>query len=135
MANTYTQLHVQFVFAVQYRAALIDASWKERLHQYLTGIFQNNKHKMLQIKSMPDHIHMLIGLRPDQSISLLMQLVKSESTKWINDHHLAKAKFAWQSGYGAFSYGRNQLPQVIDYIKNQEHHHKKRTFLDEYRGG
>lgn len=134
MSNTYTQLHVQFIFAVQYRAALIGPAWKDRLHQYLTGIFRNNEHKMLQINSMPDLIHLLIGLRPDRSISSLMQLVKSESTKWINDHHLAQEQFAWQSGYGAFSYSKSDLPQVIAYIKNQEDHHQKQPFPDEYRG-
>lgn len=133
MANTYTQLYIQYVFSVQYRAALIDISWKERLHQYVTGIFQNNKHKMLQVNSMPDHIHILIGLRPDQSVSSLIQVVKSESTKWINENHLTNTKFAWQGGFGAFSYSKSQLPRVIEYIKNQEMHHKKQTFLKEYK--
>ena len=131
MANTYTQLHIQFVFAD--RAALIDALWKERLHQYVTGIFQRNQHKMLQINSMSDHVHILIGLRPNQSISSLMQVVKAESTNWINDNKLTKEKFAWQGGYGAFSYAKSQLPRVISYIQKQEIHHKKKTFLDEYR--
>ena len=88
MPNTYTQIHIQFVFAVKYRAALIDGEWKERLHQYITGIFQQQKHKMLQINTMPDHIHIFIGMRPHQSISTLMQIVKSESTKWINDEKI-----------------------------------------------
>ncbi|HRQ50749.1 MAG TPA: IS200/IS605 family transposase [Agriterribacter sp.] len=132
MANTYTQLYIQFVFSVQYRAALIDISWKERLHQYITGIYQNNKHKMLQVNSMPDHIHILIGLNPQQSISSLIQLVKAESTKWINDNRFTKSKFSWQGGFGAFSYSKSQLPQVIHYIRNQEEHHKKQTFLEEY---
>lgn len=133
MANTYTQLHIQFVFAVQFRTALIHEVWKERLHQYITGIIQNNKHKMLQINSMPDHIHILVGMRPSQSISSLMQNVKSESTKWINDNHLTKSLFAWQEGYGAFSYSKSSLPAVIPYIQNQEIRHRKCTFIDEYR--
>ena len=133
MANTYTQLHIQFVFAVQYRAALIHKAWKERLHQYITGIIQNNRHKMLQINSMPDHIHILIGMRPNQSISSLVQNVKAESSKWINDHHLAGSRFAWQEGYGAFSYSKSSLPAVIQYIQNQERRHQKQTFLDEYK--
>src|SRR5580658_2121150 len=83
MPNSYTQIHIQFVFAVKYRAALIDNEWKERLHQYITGIFQQNKHKMLQINSMPDHIHIFIGMKPDQSISSLIQNAKTESSKWI----------------------------------------------------
>ncbi len=81
MPNTYTQIHIQFVFAVKYRAALIGNDWKERLHEYITGIFQRNQHKMLQINSMPDHIHIFIGMRPHQSISSLMQVVKAESSK------------------------------------------------------
>ena len=88
MPNTYTQIHIQFVFAVKYSDALINGEWKERLHQYITGIIQQQKHKMLQINSMPDHIHIFIGMRPHQSISTLMQIVKSESTKWINDEKI-----------------------------------------------
>jgi len=133
MANTYTQLHIQLVFAVKYRAALIEKRWKERLHQYTTAIFQHNNHKMLQVNSQPDHIHLLIGLRPDQSISSLVQNVKSESTKWIKDNNLCQSPFAWQEGFGAFSYSKSHLPDVIRYIQNQEVHHQKETFLDEYR--
>jgi len=133
MANSYTQIHIQFVFAVKYRAALIDNEWKERLHQYITGIFQENKHKMLQINSMPDHIHIFIGIRPHQSISSLIQNVKTESSKWIKNQSLCSQPFAWQEGYGAFSYAKSQVPDVIRYIKNQDIHHQKETFLDEYR--
>ena len=133
MANTYTQLHIQLVFAVKYRAALIQKEWKPRLHQYVTGIFQQNEHKMLQINSMPDHIHIFIGLRPYQSISSLVQNVKSESSKWIKDNKFCKSSFAWQEGFGAFSYSKTHVDRVIRYIQNQEAHHKKETFLDEYR--
>ncbi len=133
MADTYTQLHIQFVFAVKYRKAQINPEWKHRLYSYMTGIFQNHDHKMLQINGMPDHIHILIGLRPHQSISSLMQEVKSESTKWINREQLCSQPFAWQDGYGAFSYGKSQVHNVIRYIQNQEVHHKKESFLDEYR--
>ena len=133
MANTYTQIHIQFVFAVKYREGLIQPAWKEKLHQYITGIFQENRHKMLQINSMPDHIHILIGMRPDQTISSLIQNVKTESSKWIKTQNFSKHPFAWQEGYGAFSYGKSQVPAVIEYIQNQEIHHKKETFLDEYR--
>jgi putative transposase len=133
MSNSYTQIHIQFVFAVRYRAAQIDKSWKERLHRYMTGIFQQNGHKMLQINSMPDHIHIFIGMRPNQSISSLIQNVKTESSKWIKDQKFCSFPFAWQEGYGAFSYSKSQIPAVVGYIKNQEVHHKKETFLDEYR--
>jgi putative transposase len=133
MGNTYTQLHVQFVFAVKYRAAMIDAGWQARLHQYMTGIVQSNKHKMLQVNSMPDHIHLLVGLRPHQAISALMQNVKSESTKWIKEQGFCKLPFAWQEGYGAFSYSQHDVPKIIRYIQNQPAHHSKEPFLDEYR--
>jgi putative transposase len=133
MANTYTQLHIQFVFAVKYRAALIQKAWKDELHKYITGIFQANEHKMLQINSMPDHIHILIGMRPSQSISSLVQNVKTESSKWIKDKKFCAAPFAWQEGYGAFSYSKSDVPDVIRYIQNQEAHHKKETFQDEYK--
>ena len=133
MANTYTQLHIQLVFAVKYREALIQKEWKERLHQYITGIFQQNEHKLLQINSMPDHIHIFIGMRPHQSISSLVQNVKSESSKWINENKFCRPAFAWQEGFGAFSYSKTHVPDVIRYIQNQETHHKKETFLDEYK--
>ena len=133
MANTYTQLHIQFIFAVKYRAALIESFWKESLHKYITGIFQNNKHKMLQLNSMLDHIHILIGLNSEQSISSIIQNVKSESSKWINNQNLTRKRFAWQDGYGAFSYSKSHLPQVIHYIQQQEQHHRKQTFIQEYK--
>lgn len=133
MANTYTQIHIQYVFAVKYRAALIDHAWKKGLYQYMTGIFQSHGHKMLQINGMPDHIHALIGLRPAQSVSSLIQNVKSGSSKWVNDNGFCQLPFAWQDGYGAFSYCKSHVPDVIRYIQNQEAHHKKETFLAEYR--
>ncbi|MCQ6956829.1 IS200/IS605 family transposase [Mucilaginibacter aquariorum] len=133
MANTYTQLHIQFVFAVKYRGALIGDEWKGRLHQYITGIFQKNEHKVLQINSVSDHIHIFIGMRPHQSVSALIQNVKTESSKWIKEQKFCSQPFAWQEGYGAFSYSKSQIPTVVNYIKNQELHHKKETFLEEYR--
>lgn len=133
MANTYTQMHIQFVFAVKYRAALIENEWKGRLYQYITGIFRNNQHKMLQINGMPDHIHIFIGLRPHQTISSLIQNVKTESSKWIKEQKFCSHPFAWQEGYGAFSYSKSHVDNVIRYIQNQEIHHRKETFLDEYK--
>ncbi len=133
MANTYTQIHIHLIFAVKYRKALINSTWKERLHQYFTGMIQKNNHKMLQINSMPDHIHMLIGLRPDQALSDLVQNIKTETSKWINENKFCEEKFHWQDGFGAFSYAKSQLPNVIRYIINQEEHHRKKTFLEEYK--
>ncbi|MCE7058014.1 IS200/IS605 family transposase [Algoriphagus sp. AGSA1] len=133
MPNTYTQIHIHLIFAVKFRKSQIQPSWKERLHQYLTGMIQANKHKVLQIESMPDHIHILFGMRPDQSLSSLIQNVKTESSKWINANKLSSSKFHWQDGFGAFSYSKSQLPQVIRYIQNQEEHHSKKTFNEEYK--
>jgi putative transposase len=133
MANTYTQIHLHLIFAVQNRKSLIQNSWKDRLYEYITGIVQQNTHKMIIINGMPDHLHIAIGMRPTQSLSDLMQDIKGNSSKWVNDNKLATGKFQWQEGYGAFSYNKSLLPKLIDYIKNQEAHHKKKTFLEEYK--
>lgn len=133
MANTYTQIHIQCVMAVRFRNAVIHSSWKERLHQYITGIVQNYDHKMLCINSMPDHLHMFFGFRPHQSLSDLMMIVKGESSEWINNQKFTPSRFRWQEGYGAFSYARSQVKAVPTYIQNQEAHHKKKTFLEEYK--
>lgn len=132
MANTYTQVHIQAVFAVQNRQSLISDVWKDELYKYITGILQNNGHKMLQINGMTDHIHLLFGMRPMQSLSNLMQQIKQDSSKWVNQQRLVNGRFSWQAGYGAFSYSRSQLPAVIAYIQNQDKHHKKKTFREEY---
>lgn len=132
MANSFTQLHIQLIFAVQYRAALILPEWKERLHQFITGIIQNDRHKMLQVNSMPDHIHILIGQRPYQSTSTLVQNIKTSCSLWINDNKFTESRFAWQEGFGAFSYSKSNLNRVIRYIQNQEQHHKKVNFQQEY---
>lgn len=132
MANTYTQIHVQFVFAVKYRDSLITPLLKEELYQYISGIIKHHKHKLLAINGMSDHIHIFIGMRPTQSISDLMQDIKGSSSKWINEKKFLKVKFEWQEGYGAFSYSKSQVDNVINYIKNQEQHHKKESFRNEY---
>jgi putative transposase len=134
MANTYTQIHIHFVFAVKFRDGIIQSKWKEDLYKYMTGIIQNNNHKLLAINGMPDHIHILIGLRPAQSISDLIKEVKQSSSKWINQNKLTNRHFEWQEGYGAFSYSKSQIDQVVSYIQNQELHHIKKTFKEEYRG-
>lgn len=133
MANRFTQIHLQIVFAVENRISLIRNSWKDELYKYTTGIVQNNDHKLLSINGMPDHIHLLIGMRPVQALSYLMQQIKRESSSWVNDNKFTKGKFNWQEGYGAFSYSRSHLPDVIKYIENQELHHKKKTFIEEYK--
>jgi len=102
------------------------------MQKYITGIIQNYGHKMLAINNMPDHLHMFFGFRPNQSLADLMRIVKSESTKWINDKQFTPAVFNWQEGYGAFSYSRSQVPRVVEYVMNQEEHHRHKTFLEEY---
>ena len=102
MANTYTKIHIQMIFAVQDRNCVIRKSWKEELFKYMTGIIQNHDHKVLAINGMPDHVHILIGMRPTQSLSDLMQDIKGDSSKWINQRRFVKGKFHWQDGYGVF---------------------------------
>lgn len=132
MPNTFTQLHVQLVFAVKNRLALIDASWKNELYKYVAGIVQHKKNKLLAINGMPDHIHVFLGLNPNLAISGLVKDIKVASNEWINSSNHTKTRFEWQDGFGAFSYSRSQVPVVCDYIENQEAHHRKRTFRQEY---
>ena len=129
---TYTQIHIQFVFAVKFRDSLIKEDWKEELHKYITGIVQNNNHKLLVINSMPDHVHILVGMRPKQSVSDLVMEIKTNSSKFINDKNWINGKFSWQEGYGAFSYSKSSVDAVVKYILNQEEHHKNKSFKEEY---
>ncbi|MEY4432829.1 MAG: hypothetical protein RLZZ44_959 [Bacteroidota bacterium] len=132
MSNTYTQIHIQFVFAVKFRNGLIHSSFKQELYQYISGIIKANNHKLLAINGMPDHLHILVGLRPSQSVSDLIQNIKSNSSKWINEKKFLKVKFEWQEGYGAFSYSKSHVQNVIRYIQNQEEKHKIKSFNEEY---
>ncbi len=132
MGNTFTQIHIQSVFAVQNRVSIIRKAWKDELYKYITAIIQSNGHKVLAINGMPDHVHVFFGLRPTQSLSDLMQDLKGDSSKWVNDRGFVKGKFSWQEGYGAFSYSRSHVGKVTDYIRNQEEHHRKKTFIEEY---
>ncbi|MEO0046979.1 MAG: hypothetical protein RL705_2170 [Bacteroidota bacterium] len=132
MANTYTQIHIQFVFAVKFRDGLIHLSFKDELYQYIAGIIKHHNHKLLAINGMPDHIHIFVGMRPSQSLSDLLQDIKGSSSKWINEKKFLKVKFEWQEGYGAFSYSKSQVNNVINYIKNQEQHHETKSFRYEF---
>jgi len=132
MANTFTQIYIHFVFAVQNRASLIQPEWKDELYKYITGIVQKNGHKLIAINGTANHIHIFVGYKPHQLIPELMQDVKGSSSKWINEKKFVKGKFNRQEGYGAFSYSHSQIAYVYDYILNQEKHHSKQTFQDEY---
>lgn len=131
MANTYTQLHIQFVCVVKYREALIHQDWKTNLFKYIAGIIQNKGHKLLAINGVEDHIHLFIGMRPTEAVSDFMKDIKQFSSKWINENKFVKRKFEWQEGFGAFSYSLDAVPNVVNYIHNQELHHSKTTFNDE----
>ncbi len=133
MANNYTQLYIHCLFVVKYRLALIDAVWEEILKSYITAILQNNGHTMIAINNMPDHMHMLFGLNPAQSIAQIMKSVKGNSSEWINKEKLTARKFNWQNGYGAFSYSKSQIHRVANYIDKQKEHHQKKSFLEEYK--
>lgn len=132
MANTYSQIHLQFVFAVKHRHSLILSNWKQELYAYIAGVIQNQGHKLLAINGMPDHIHIFIGMRPNQSVSDLLQDIKRNSSLWINQKKFVNGKFEWQEGYGAFSYSKSHAKQVVEYIENQETHHRKLSFHEEY---
>lgn len=132
MANTYSQIYVHIVFAVKGRQNLIRTEIREELHKYITGIVTNRDQKLLSIFCMPDHSHLLIGLKPSISISDLVRDIKAGSSKFINDKKLIKGRFSWQEGFGVFSYSRSQIDTVIKYIQNQEKHHNKKSFKEEY---
>ena len=134
MANTYTKIYIQVVFAVHRRRNLIRVENREELHKYITGIIRNRDHKLLSVFCMPDHTHILIGLKSPVSISDLVRDIKSGSSKFITDNNWVKGKFNWQEGFGAFSYSRDQIDTVIKYILNQEEHHSKKSFKEEYIG-
>ncbi len=132
MSGTFSQVYVQIVFAVKGRENLIAKSWKDDLHKYIAGIIKGKEQKPIIVNGMPDHIHAFIGLKPSMSISDLVRDVKNNSSNFINQHKFVKGKFSWQEGYGVFSYSHSQISSVYDYILNQEEHHKKRTFKEEY---
>ena len=132
MPNTYTQLFAHVVFAGRGRANLISSKWRDNLYQYITGIITNKNQKLMVINGMPDHVHILIGLKPDCNLSDLVRDIKANSSKWINESKFVDGKFEWQTGFGAFSVGQPQVQIVVEYIVNQEEHHKKKTFNAEY---
>lgn len=132
MANTYSQIHIQVVFAVEARQCLIRPEFKEELQKYITGIISERQQKLLAIHCMPDHTHILIGLKPSIALSDLVRDIKSGSANFINGKRWVVGRFSWQEGFGAFSYGHSQIPAVARYIQDQVKHHSRRSFRDEY---
>lgn len=132
MANTYTQLYFHIVFAVKGRQNHISKKWKDELYKYITGIVTNRNHKMMIINGMPDHIHILVSTKPNSNLSDLVRDIKANASKWINEKKFINGKFEWQTGFGAFTIGQSQIPKILNYIKAQEEHHKKKSFREEY---
>jgi len=132
MANTYTQIYIQIVFAVKGRQNLILKENREELHKFITGIVANRNQKLFAVFAMPDHVHILVSMSPTITISDLVRDIKAGSSKFINDKGWINGKFSWQEGYGAFSYSKSNVDSVVKYILNQEDHHKKKTFREEY---
>ena len=132
MPGTFSQIYIHVVFAVKGRYSLIHSSWEEELYKYISGIVRNKEQKMLAINGMPDHIHILIGMKPSCCLSDLVREIKKSSNEFINEKKFSNNKFSWQEGYGAFSYSHSALDNVIKYVLNQKEHHKKQSFREEY---
>jgi len=132
MANTYTQIYVQIVFAVQGRQSLIRPQHNDELQKYMTGIISGQGQKLIAINNMPDHFHILVGQTPTVALSDLVRGIKAGSSGFINDRRWVLGRFSWQEGFGAFSYSHSQLDAVIRYIQNQQEHHRRTTFQEEY---
>ncbi|NOX47192.1 MAG: IS200/IS605 family transposase [Chlorobi bacterium] len=134
MANSYTQIYIHYIFAVKGRKNFLHPENNEELQKYITGLVKNRKSKMLQINNVTDHLHMFVGLNPTYSVSKFIQEIKAISSGFINKKNWTEDDFYWQEGYGGFSYSRSQIDNVVNYIKNQREHHKKKTFREEYLG-
>lgn len=132
MADVFSQIYIQTVFAVKNRQALILPTWEDELHKYITGIVEHRGHKLLAIGGMPDHIHLFFGLKPAEAIADLVREVKKASNEFIKEKRFTPFAFEWQAGYGAFSYSRSHMDAVCKYILNQKEHHAKRTFEEEF---
>lgn len=130
MADTYSQISIQVVFAVKGRENIITKNFRDELHKYITGIVSRKGQKCLVVNGWKDHVHVFFGLEPSMKISDLVSAIKANSSKWINERGFVKGKFQWQEGYAAFSYSKSQRDAVIKYIMNQEQHHHRKTFRE-----
>src|SRR3989339_768524 len=133
MPDTYTQLYIHIIFSVKERTPLIKDSFRKELFAYIGGIIKNKGQKPISINGTADHIHILVGIKPDKSISELVREIKSNSSKYVNEKKFIPVKFHWQKGFGAFTYSHSQLTSVINYIMRQEEHHKQKGFEEEYK--
>jgi len=134
MSDTYSQIYIHVVFAVKGRENLLQKSWRKDVFEYMSGIIRGKKQKPIIVFGVEDHVHLFIGLRPTMSVSDLVRDVKNSTSKYINNRKLVLGRFSWQEGYGAFSYSHSQLDNVYQYILNQEEHHHKKSFKEEYMG-
>ena len=132
MAGTYTQLYIQYVFAVKGRQNLLQKPWREEVFKYMAGIIRDKNQKSIIVNGVADHVHVFVGLRPSMSVSNLIRDIKNNSSDFINDRQFLPFEFSWQEGYGAFSYAHSQMDVVYKYILNQEKRHRKKTFKEEY---
>jgi len=132
MADTYSQIYIQIVFAVKGRKSFIEEDFREEVQKYMAGVIEKKGQKLYAIYCMPDHVHILVSLSPNISISDLVRDIKANSSKYLNEQFLLGGHFSWQAGFGAFSYAKSQSQQVVNYIVNQKEHHQKKTFKEEY---
>lgn len=132
MSNTYSQVYIHIVFAMKGRENLISESFREEVQKYISGIISNLKQKLYALYCMPDHVHILVSIKPDCKISDLVRDIKANSSRFISEKHWLKQKFQWQEGYGAFTYSNSQLERVVNYIIHQPDYHKRKTFREEY---
>jgi putative transposase len=132
MANTYAQIYIHIVFAVQGRQSLIQKQHNDELQKYITGIVSGQGQKLIAINNMPDHFHILIGQKPNVALSDVVRHIKAGSSGFINDRRWVAGRFSWQEGFGAFSYSHSQISTVVRYIQNQQEHHQRKSFNQEY---
>ncbi len=132
MANTFSQIYIQCIFAVKSREHVLQEPWRDEVFKYMAGIIKGKDQKPIIVNGVADHVHLFIGLKPSACISDLVSDIKNNSSKFINEQRFLRSKFSWQEGYGAFSYAHSQLDNVYQYILNQEEHHRKQTFKEEY---
>lgn len=132
MAGTFSQIYIQYVFAVEGRENLLQKPWRDEVFKYIAGIIKEKNQKAIIVNGVTDHVHVFVGLKPSMNISDLVRDIKNNSSKFINEQRFLKGKFSWQEGYGAFSYAHSQIESVYQYILKQEEHHMKKTFKEEY---